>query len=121
MTGLMTKIAKFVLRLRPAYPAADYLPLAQLTLESGLRLAEESYEDERQGGLLRFFEGNADLECRMALDIRSGFGGRTIEFQRATGGHVVGLEISERAALPSLVFARQTSNSDGSFAVGVGE
>jgi len=121
MTGLLTTIAKFVLRRLPAYPAADYLPLEQLTLESGLRLAEESYEDERQGGLLRFFEGKADLECPMALDIGSGFGGRTIEFQRATGGHVVGLEISERAALPSLVFARQMRNADVSFAVGHGE
>ncbi|HJQ27118.1 MAG TPA: methyltransferase domain-containing protein [Blastocatellia bacterium] len=118
---MLTAIAKSVLRRLPAYPAADYLPPEQLTLASGLRLAAESYEDERQGGLLRFFAGKVNLECPMALDLGSGFGGRTVEFQRATGGHVVGLEISQHAALPSLVFARQMQNADVSFAVGVGE
>lgn len=121
MTGLLTRIAKLVLRTLPVYPAADYLPLEQLTLESGLRQARVSYEDERQGGLLRFFEGKVDLECSKALDLGSGFGGRTIAFQRATGGEVVGLEIDERMAQPSLAFAREMHNGDVSFVVGLAE
>ena len=118
---MLTRIAKFVLRLLPAHPAADYLPSEQLTLESGLRLAQISYEDELQGGLLQFFEGKVDFACRMALDLGSGFGGRTIEFQRVTGGHVAGMEINTQATRPSLEFARLMKNENVSFAVGVAE
>src|SRR5438128_1140504 len=121
MTRLLTRIAKLVLRTLPVYPAADYLPLEQLTLESGLRQAKVSYEDEQQGGLLRFFEGRINLQCGRALDLGSGFGGRTIAFQRVTGGEVVGLEIDERMAQPSLAFACEMQNDDVSFVVGLAE
>ena len=121
MAGLLTSIAKLILRALPVYQAADYLPLEQLTLESGLRQAKVSYEDEQQGGLLRFFEGKVNLECGMALDLGSGFGGRTIAFQRATGGEVVGIEIDPRVAQPSLAFAREMRNDKVAFVAGLAE
>jgi len=121
MTRLLTRIAKLVLRTLPVYPAADYRPLEQLTLESGLRQAKVSYEDERQGGLLRFFEGKVKFECGRALDLGSGLGGRTIAFQGVTGGEVIGLEIDERMAQPSLAYAREMQNDEVGFVVGLAE
>lgn len=121
MTRLLTWIAKLVLRALPVYPAADYLPLEQLTIESGLRQARISYEDEQQGGLLRFFAGKVKLECGRALDLGSGAGGRTIAFQAATGGEVVGLEIDERIGRPSLAFAREMQNDGVAFVTGLAE
>jgi SAM-dependent methyltransferase len=121
MTRLLTWIAKLVLRALPVYPAADYLPLEQLTMESGLRQAKVSYEDERQGGLLRFFDGKVNFECGRALDLGSGFGGRTVAFQEATGGEVVGLEIDARLGRPSLAYAGEARNGGVAFVAGLAE
>lgn len=122
MSKLLTRIAKLVLRVFPAYPEADYLPLDQITAESAMRLARLAYEDERESGcgLLKYFEGKVELSGEMILDLGSGFGGRTVEFQRVTGGHYVGIEIDSRMAGAAQRFARSMGN-DASFSSGVGE
>lgn len=122
MSKLLTRIAKLVLRLVPAYPEADYLPLDQITDESAMRLAELAYKDERESGcgLLKYFEGTLEISGDMILDMGSGFGGRTVEFQRVTGGHYVGLEIDIRMAAAGLCFARSMGGA-AAFATGVGE
>jgi ubiquinone/menaquinone biosynthesis C-methylase UbiE len=122
MSKLLTRIAKLVLRAFPAYPEADYLPLDRITADSAMRLARLAYEDEKESGrgLLKYFEGRVELSGEMILDLGSGFGGRTVEFQRATGGHYVGIEIDSRMAGAALRFARSMGN-DASFLTGAGE
>lgn len=123
MSKLLTRIAKCFLRALPAYPAADYLPIDQITPESAMRLAQTACDDERESGcgFLRYFEGKVKLSGEMLLDLGSGFGGRTVEFQRVTGGSYIGLEIDSRAAVASLRFARSTASANACFAAGVGE
>ncbi len=122
MSKLLTRIAKLVLGALPAYPEADYLPLDQITADSAMRLARLAYEDEKGSGcgLLKYFEGKVELSGEMILDLGSGFGGRTVEFQRVTGGHCVGIEIDSRMAGAALRFARSMGNK-ASFSTGVGE
>src|SRR5437867_1166823 len=80
MKKILTKIAKVFLKLLPAYPAPDYLPLHQLTQEAAQRQAQLSYEDEllANSGFLRFFNRKVQLEVNTLLDSGSGFGGRTV-------------------------------------------
>jgi SAM-dependent methyltransferase len=123
MSKLATKIAKFVLRTLPAYPGADYRPLDQITTEVAMRLARLAYDDESESsrGFLKYFEGKVKLSGGMILDLGCGFGGRTLAFQRVTGGEYVGLEIDSRMAVPSLHFARSMGSVNASFTAGVGE
>ncbi|MFY9556309.1 MAG: class I SAM-dependent methyltransferase [Blastocatellia bacterium] len=123
MSKVLTRIAKFFLRALPAYPAADYLPIEQITAAAAMRLAQTACDDERESecGFLRYFEGKVKLSAEMQLDLGSGFGGRTVEFQRVTGGSYIGLEIDARAAVASMRFARSMGAVDVYFAAGVGE
>jgi SAM-dependent methyltransferase len=138
-TNLAKRIAKLALRLMPAYPEADYRGLDQITDDVAMRLARAAYEDESESGcgLLDYFDGDVIPFGEMILDLGCGFGGRTLAYQRVTGGHGVGLEIDSRVAGPALRFARSvltpglapsgsTSGSTAvataaSFAAGVGE
>jgi ubiquinone/menaquinone biosynthesis C-methylase UbiE len=123
MSRLLTRIAKFVLRLSPAYPDADYLPIDQMTAESAMRLAHLAWEDERESGrgLLNYFEGKVKIAGEIFLDLGCGFGGRTVAFQQVTGGHYIGLEKDSRVAIAALRFARSMESSNLFFAAGVGE
>lgn len=121
MRALLVKMAKCFLRLLPAQPAQDYLPLDEITESSAMARARGELEDERDGGFLKFFAGQVLPSGRMMLDLGCGFGGRTVEFQRALGGHVIGLEIDHRVAAPALRFARSMGAGEVSFVVGVGE
>lgn len=125
--NLAKRIAKLALRLLPAYPEADYRPLDQITDDVAMRLARAACEDESESGcgFLDYFDGKAKPTGEMILDLGCGFGGRTLAYQRVTGGHCVGLEIDTRMAAPALRFARSiratTGATDASFAAGVGE
>lgn len=123
MSKLATKIAKFALRTLPAYPGADYRPLDQITPEVAMRLARSAYYDESESGcgFLKYFDGKVTLSGGMILDLGCGFGGRTLAFQRVTGGDYVGLEMDSRMAVPSLHFARSMGSVNASFTAGVGE
>lgn len=140
-TNLTKRIAKLALRLLPAYPEADYKPLDQITDEVAMRLARAAYEDESESGcgFLNYFDAKVKPSGDMILDLGCGFGGRTLAYQRVTGGRFVGLEIDARMAAPALRFARSfestasestaestaestgASVTDASFAAGVGE
>jgi SAM-dependent methyltransferase len=121
-TNLAKRIAKIALRLLPAYPEADYRPLDQITDDVAMRLARAAYEDESESGcgFLDYFDAKVKPSGGLILDLGCGFGGRTIAYQRVTGGRLVGLEIDSRMAGPSLRFA-QSMNAQASFAAGVGE
>lgn len=123
MSTLAIKIAKFVLRLVPASPGSDYLPMDEITPEIGLRLALAAYEDERESGcgFLKYFEGRERLSPGMILDLGCGFGGRTLAFQQASDGEYVGIDIDSRAAVPAQKFARSMGSSTAWFTAGVGE
>lgn len=127
MNRFATKIAKLALRLLPVHPDADYRPLDQITDDVAMRLARVAYEDEHDSGcgLLNYFDDEDRLAGGMILDLGCGFGGRTVAYQRITGGRLVGLEIDARMAGPALRFARLMSEtineSVASFAAGVGE
>jgi SAM-dependent methyltransferase len=121
MGGFFVKVAKCALRLLPAWPAPDYLPLDQITESSALNRARCEFEDERAGGFLKFFAGQVMPSGHLMLDLGCGFGGRTVEFQRILGGHMIGLEIDSRMAAPALRFARSMGAAEVSFLVGVGE
>lgn len=121
------KIAKLALRLLPAYPEADYRPVDQITDDVAMRLARAAYDDEIESGcgFLNYFDGKAKPSGEMILDLGCGFGGRTLAYQRVTGGKLVGLEIDSRMAAPALRFTRSMESAEGpaiaSFAAGVGE
>jgi SAM-dependent methyltransferase len=129
-TNLAKRIAKLALRLLPAYPEADYRPLDQITDDVAMRLARAAYDDESESGcgFLNYFD-EVKPTGEMILDLGCGFGGRTLAYQRVTGGHCVGLEIDTRMAAPALRFARsmgarmgaRMGATDASFAAGVGE
>ncbi|HXG65792.1 MAG TPA: class I SAM-dependent methyltransferase [Blastocatellia bacterium] len=121
MRRTLTGIAKTVLRLLPAYPAPDYLPLDQLTTAIAVARAREEMEDERTGGFLKFFNGRKEITGDRILDLGCGFGGRTAEFQRRTGALVVGLEINQRMAAGALKFTDSIGVKDAAFVTGVGE
>jgi SAM-dependent methyltransferase len=123
---LAIKIAKLALRLLPAYPEADYRPVDQITDDVAMRLARAAYDDEIESGcgFLNYFDGKIKPSGEMILDLGCGFGGRTLAYQRVTGGHLVGLEIDSRMAAPALRFTRSISTGEStgaSFAAGVGE
>jgi SAM-dependent methyltransferase len=122
-TSLAKKIAKLALRLLPAYPEADYRPIDQITDDVAISLARAAYDDERESGcgFLDYFDANLKPSGEMILDLGCGFGGRTLQYQRVTGAHCIGLEIDARMAGPALVFARSMGMADASFAAGVGE
>lgn len=130
-TNLATRIAKLALRLLPAYPEADYKPVDQITDEVAMRLARAAYDDELESGcgFLDYFQGKAKPSGAMILDLGCGFGGRTLAYQRVTGGQLAGLEIDSRMAAPALRFARSmesegastSASTSASFAAGVGE
>ena len=90
---MFVSLAKFFLRLAPAFPSNDYVPLDQLTVESGVNRAREEFADEQQGGFLKLFETVGSPSGKQALDLGCGFGGRTVAFQKNLGGHVTGLEV----------------------------
>lgn len=121
------KIAKLALRLLPAYPEADYKPVDQITDDVAMRLARAAYDDELESGcgFLDYFDGKAKPSGEMILDLGCGFGGRTLAYQRVTGGQLVGLEIDSRMAAPALRFTRSMESAEAStrasFAAGVGE
>lgn len=125
------KIAKLALRLLPAYPEADYKPVDQITDDVAMRLARAAYDDEIESGcgFLNYFDGKMKPSGEMILDLGCGFGGRTLAYQRVTGGQVVGLEIDSRMAAPALRFTRSLESAaesargliSASFAAGVGE
>jgi len=123
MCWLLTKIAKFALRLSPAYPEADYLPLGKISPEGAMRLARLAYEDERDSGrgLLNYFQGRVKISGKMFLDLGCGFGGRTVEFQRVTSGQYIGVDFDSRAAIGALRFARSIGARNVCFASGLGE
>jgi SAM-dependent methyltransferase len=123
MGMLATKIAKFVLRTLPAYPGEDYRPLDEITPDVALRLARLAYEDESESGcgFLKYFDGKAKLSAGVMFDLGCGFGGRTLSFQRITGGDYVGLDTDSRAGVTALQFARSMGSHRASFAAGVGE
>lgn len=115
------RLAKTILRLAPAYPSPDYLPLDQLTLESGLNRAREEYEDEKTGGFLKLFEGYDQLAGQEILDLGCGFGGRTVAFQQTIQGHTTGLEVAPQILESARCFAQQQGVTDISFVAGFGE
>jgi len=121
MSRLQVKLAKILLRLLPAYPSADYRPIDQITPELALRRAKEELEDEKTTAFLRFFPDFEVPPITVALDLGCGFGGRTIEFQRAFGCHMVGLEIDARFPAPALRLAESVSPGCVSFTAGTGE
>lgn len=127
MNRFAIKIAKLALRLLPVLPEADYRPLDQITDEVAMRLARAAYEDESESGcgLLDYFDDKGKPAGGMILDLGCGFGGRTVAYQRITGGRLVGLEIDSRMSGPALRFARSMSGTMDatvcSFATGVGE
>lgn len=131
MSALATKIttrftigiAKLALRLLPAYPDPDYLPIDQLSDEVSMRLARAAYEDECGSGcgFLNYFDAGVKPTGGMILDLGCGFGGRTLAYQRVTGGRYVGLEIDAKMATPALRFCRSLESKNASFAAGVGE
>jgi SAM-dependent methyltransferase len=116
----LVNVAKVMLRLLPAYPSSDYRPVDQITYEIALRRAKDELQDEKSTGFLRFFE-DVDLPCAaVALDLGCGFGGRTIEFQKALGGHLAGIEIDARIVAPALQLAKSMGRSV-SYMAGIGE
>jgi SAM-dependent methyltransferase len=121
MGAFFVKLAKLALGLLPARPAPDYLPIAQITESSAINRAMGEFEDERAGGFLKFFALEAIPSGQLMLDLGCGFGGRTVQFQRILGGHMIGLEIDPRMAAPALRFARSMGAAEVSFVVGAGE
>jgi ubiquinone/menaquinone biosynthesis C-methylase UbiE len=123
MSGILVKIAKLCLRSLPARPSVDYLPVDKITDETGLRQAQASYDEERDKGhgFLRFFDGRVKLEGEMLLDLGSGYGGRSVEFNQLSGAHVVGIDIFTEATRPALSFARSMGAREVSFVTGKGE
>jgi SAM-dependent methyltransferase len=122
-TNVKKRIAKLALRLLPAYPEQDYRPVDQITDEVAMRLARAGYDDENESGcgFLDYFGADLKPSGEMILDLGCGFGGRTLAYQRVTGGHCIGLEIDPRMAGPALRFAKSMEAADASFAAGVGE
>jgi SAM-dependent methyltransferase len=118
---LTVQIAKRVLNCVPAYPAEGYLPLDLLTEEIAAARAKGELEDERSGGLLKFFPNVGRLCPERVLDLGCGFGGRTIEFQRRFSCPTLGLEIDERIASLAQRFARSVDATGVNFIAAVGE
>ena len=114
-------IAKVLLKLLPAVPRAEYLPLDRITLNVAMERARQENEDERAGGLLKFFGEEPRIKAEMTLDLGCGFGGRTVEFQRRTDGYVIGLEIDYRVSMFASRFALAADSERPLFLAGVGE
>jgi SAM-dependent methyltransferase len=123
MGKVATKLAKIVLQTLPAYPGPDYRPIDQITAETGIRLAQLAYEDESESGcgFMKYFEGKVELSGGVILDLGCGFGGRTLAFERITGGYCVGVEIDLRVSIAGLQFARSMGSINASFAAAVAE
>lgn len=121
MRKLLTGIAKAALRLLPAYPSPEYLPLDQITVSSAMARAREELEDERNGGFLKFFGDGAKVSGEVVLDLGCGFGGRTVEFQHRVNGQIIGLEIDQRMAAGALQFADSMGSKHTAFVAGFGE
>ena len=121
MSTILTKIAKAVLRTLPARPSAEYLPLDQITPEHAESRARGELEDERAGGFLKFFDGTVEMSGESILDLGCGYGGRTLEFQRAVGGRAIGIDVDPRMLAPAASFARSMGADTVSFVAGVGE
>ncbi|MBI4749384.1 MAG: class I SAM-dependent methyltransferase [Acidobacteria bacterium] len=118
---LWVGLAKAYLRLAPAFPSPDYLPLDQLTLESGLGRAQEEFNDELTSGFLKLFENRPLPLGKTLLDLGCGFGGRTVAFQQKIQGTTIGIEIDQRIVDCAREFARRKETTSVSFVAGVGE
>jgi SAM-dependent methyltransferase len=121
MTRLAVKLAKAYLKLAPAYGAPRNLPTVEAKLERAIARARVAYEDEKQGGLLKFFAPDVDLSGDVILDLGSGYGGRTLAFQRLTGARAVGLDVSDKMAAAAYRFTRSEGVEDAYFLTGVAE
>jgi len=121
MSRLAVKLAKTYLNLAPAYGAPRNLPTVEAKLERAMARARVAYEDERKGGLLKFFEHDVDISGNAILDLGSGYGGRTIAFQRMTGARAFGLDVSDKMAATATRFARSEGIEDAHFMAGVAE
>jgi SAM-dependent methyltransferase len=121
MSRLAVKLAKSVLNLAPAYGAPRNLPTVEAKLERAMARARIAYDDEREGGLLKFFAKGVDLSGDVILDLGSGYGGRTIAFQRLTGARALGLDVSDKMAATATRFARSEGIEEAHFMAGVAE
>jgi SAM-dependent methyltransferase len=121
MLSLIKGIAKAYLRLLPAHPSEEYLHSDQITESVASARALAEMQDEKEGGLIKFFDDSQEGTGGIVLDLGCGFGGRTIEFQRRTGGYVLGLEINDRVGRFAKRFARSIGAIDVDFVTGVGE
>jgi SAM-dependent methyltransferase len=119
--ALGVALAKAYLKLAPAYGAPRNLPTVEAKVERAMARARVAYEDERKGGLLKFFDADLDLSGDVILDLGSGYGGRTIAFQRLTGARALGLDVSDKMAAAACRFARSEGVDDAHFMTGVAE
>ena len=118
---LSVTIAKAFLKFLPASPQAKYFPPDRITLDVAIERATQENEDEREGGLLKFFGDESRIESELTLDLGCGFGGRTVEFARRTGGWVVGVEIDFRVSAFASKFAVANGSGRALFLAAVGE
>jgi SAM-dependent methyltransferase len=118
---LAVKVAKAVLELAPAYGTPRNLPTVEAKLERAMARARTAYEDEKAGGLLKFFGPDVDLSGDVILDLGSGYGGRTLAFQRATGARALGLDVNPKMAAAARRFALVEGVREAHFLTGVAE
>jgi ubiquinone/menaquinone biosynthesis C-methylase UbiE len=118
---LAVKLAKSYLKLAPAYGAPRNLPTIEAKLERAMARARVAYEDEKQGGLLKFFTSGTDISGDVILDLGSGYGGRTLAFHRLTGARAVGIDVSDKMAAAAHRFALSEGVTDAHFLTGVAE
>ncbi len=128
LRDLHVAIAKAALRLWPAHSPRHSLAgrtdvaKAERQRVRGLERSQSEFDDEREIGFFRFFEGAATPSpVDTVLDLGCGYGGRLVAMRELARRRAVGLEVKDVIAAAAQRFAREKRFDGASFLAGVGE